>query len=93
MLIVGLERVFHLEEMDDPGFALLTGERRGCPSRQLVGAWRKQLVWNEVDRFCHRTSPWDLLHDQQVLMSFDEHTIPRSHEEVFHSQGLRHHAQ
>ncbi len=30
-----------------------------------------------MDRFCHRTSPWDLLHDQQVLMSFDEHTIPR----------------
>jgi hypothetical protein len=30
-----------------------------------------------VDRFCHRTAPWDLLHDQNVLMSFDEHSIPR----------------
>lgn len=77
MLIVGVERVFHLEEMDDPGFAWLTGDLHTCPSRQLVGAWRKHLVWNEVDRFCHRTSPWDLLHDQELLMSFDEHAIPR----------------
>jgi len=28
MLIVGIERVFHLEGMDDPGFALLTGDPR-----------------------------------------------------------------
>ncbi len=34
-------------------------------------------MWNEVDRFCHRTSPWDLLHDQESLLSFDEHSIPR----------------
>ncbi len=77
MLILGVERVFHLDEMDDPGFALLTGNRRRCPSRHVVGAWRKHLVWNEVDRFCHRTSPWDLLHDQESLLSFDEHAIPR----------------
>lgn len=77
MLIADVERVFHLEEMDDPGFALLTGDPRGCPTRQVVGAWRKHLLWNEVDRFCHRTSPWDLLQGQDVLMSFDEHTIPR----------------
>ena len=37
----------------------------------------KHLAWNEVDRFCHRTSPWDLLHEQDSLISFDEHTIPR----------------
>lgn len=77
MLILGVERVFHLDEMDDPGFALLTGNQRRCPSRHVVGAWRKHLVWNEVDRFCHRTSPWDLLHDQESLLSFDEHSIPR----------------
>jgi hypothetical protein len=77
MLVVGVERVFHLEEMDDPGFALLTGDPDTCASRQLVGAWRKHLVWNEVDRFCHRTSPWDLLYDRDSLLSFDEHAIPR----------------
>ena len=77
MLVVDMERVFHLDEMNDPGFALLTGDPKHCPTRQLVGAWRKHLLWNEVDRFCHRTAPWDLLHGRDVLMSFDEHSIPR----------------
>jgi hypothetical protein len=77
MLIVNVERVFHLDEMDDPGFAMLTGDPRACPTRQQVGAWRKHLLWNEVDRFCDRTSPWDLMQGQEVLMSFDEHAIPR----------------
>ena len=94
MLICGIERVFHLDEMDDPGFALLTGSPAGSPpTRQTVGAWRKHLLWNEVDRFCHRTSPWELLRGEDSLLSFDEHSIPRSHEEVFDSQRLCHHAQ
>jgi len=76
-LIVGLPRVFHLDQMQDLGFALLTGDARRCPSRYDVGAWRRHLLWNEVDRFCHRTSPWDLLRQQDVLMSFDEHAVPR----------------
>ena len=58
-----------LDEMDDPGFALLTGDPRVCPTRQMVGAWRKHLLWNEVDRFCHRTSPWDLLEGEDALVS------------------------
>jgi len=76
-LIVGLQRVFHLDQMQDRGFAVLTGEAGRCPSRYAVGAWRRHLPWNEVDRFCHRTSPWDRLRQQDVLMSFDEHAIPR----------------
>jgi hypothetical protein len=76
-LIVGLERIFHLDQMQDVGFAILTGGAERCPSRHQVGAWRRHVVWNEVDRFCHRTSPWQELHQQDVLMSFDEHAIPR----------------
>jgi hypothetical protein len=75
-LAVGLERVWHLEEMADLGFALLTGGRH-CPSRQLVGGWRRHLAWYEVDAFCRRTSPWPLLHGDWVLVSYDEHTVPR----------------
>lgn len=75
--MVGLQRIFHLDQMQDVGFAILTGDPRQCPSRQEVGAWRRHVVWNEVDRFCHRTSPWELLHGQDLLMSFDEHAIPR----------------
>jgi hypothetical protein len=75
-LVVGLERIFHLDEMEDPGFARLCGGRR-CPSRYPVGAWRRHLRWYEVDAFCRRTCPWYLLNNQDAWLSFDEHTIPR----------------
>jgi hypothetical protein len=75
-LVTGLGRIFHLEEMDDVGFALLTGGRR-CPTRQLVGAWRRHLPWYEVDAFCRRSFAWPLLHGHDALVSFDEHTLPR----------------
>jgi hypothetical protein len=75
-LIVGIERMFHLDEVEDVGFALLCGGRR-CPSRHTVGGWRRHLPWYEVDAFCRRTSPWYLLRDQVALVSYDEHTIPR----------------
>jgi hypothetical protein len=75
-LVVGLERIWHLDEMEDTGFALLTGGRR-CPSRYAVGGWRRHLRWYEVDAFCRRTSPWHLTRGEVVLASYDEHTIPR----------------
>jgi len=75
-LVVGLERVFHLDQMEDAGFALLTGGRR-CPSRHGVGGWRRHLPWYEVEAFCRRTSPWHLIRGEAALVSYDEHTIPR----------------
>jgi hypothetical protein len=75
-LVVGLERIFHLDEMNDVGFALLTGGRR-CPSRHRIGGWRRHLPWYEVDAFCRRTCPWHWLRGQDSILSFDEHTIPR----------------
>jgi hypothetical protein len=75
-LVTGLGRIFHLEEMDDAGFALLTGGHR-CPTRQLVGAWRRHLSWYEVDAFCRRTCPWHLIEGQDARVSYDEHTLPR----------------
>lgn len=75
-LVVGLERVFHLDEMEDAGFARLCGGRR-CPSRYSIGGWRRHLPWYAVDAFCRRTFPWHLIRKQDSRMSFDEHTIPR----------------
>jgi hypothetical protein len=75
-LVVGLERVFHLDQLEDPGFARLTGGRR-CPSRYSVGGWRRHLAWYEVEAFCRRTSPWQLIRGEDALVSYDEHTIPR----------------
>jgi hypothetical protein len=43
-LVIGLERMFHLDQMPDLGFALLTGDDEHCPSRQDVGAWRCQCA-------------------------------------------------
>jgi hypothetical protein len=74
--VVGLRRIFHLEQMDDRGFALLTGGL-SRPTRQLVGGWRRHLRWYEVDAFCRRTCPWDLIAGDDALVSFDEHTVPR----------------
>jgi hypothetical protein len=74
--VIGLERLWHLDEMEDTGFALLCGGRRP-PTRHTVGAWRRHLPWYEVDAFCRRTSPWHLITDDIVLVSYDEHTIPR----------------
>jgi hypothetical protein len=75
-LVVGLERVFHLDQMEDTGFALLTGGR-SCPDRFAVGGWRRHLPWYEVDAFCRRTSPWELIRGEAALLSYDEHAIPR----------------
>jgi hypothetical protein len=74
--IVGLERIWHLDQMEDLGFALLSGGLR-CPNRYSVGGWRRHLSWYEVDAFCRRTSPWYLLEGEDALVSYDEHTIPR----------------
>jgi hypothetical protein len=73
---VGLERIYHLDEVEDKGFAVLTGGRH-CPSRHTVGGWRRHLPWYEVDAFCRRTSPWHLIAGEPALVSYDEHAIPR----------------
>jgi hypothetical protein len=75
-LVIGLERMFHLDSMADAGFARLTGGRRR-PSRYSVGGWRRHLPWYEVEAFCRRTSPWHLIQGDMALVSYDEHTIPR----------------
>src|SRR5215208_2312633 len=74
--VIGLERIYHLDEMEDVGFAVLTGGRR-CPSRYSVGGWRRHLPWYEVDAFCRKSSPWHLITGEAALVSYDEHTIPR----------------
>jgi hypothetical protein len=76
VLVVGLERVFHLDQMEDTGFALLTGGRR-CPCRHAVGGWRRHLPWHEVETFCRRTSPWHWIRGEAALLSYDEHVVPR----------------
>jgi hypothetical protein len=75
-LVVGVQRLFHLDPMADRGFALLTGGY-ACPSRHFIGGWRRHLSCYEVDAFCRRTFPWDLIRGCDARLSFDEHTLPR----------------
>jgi hypothetical protein len=35
------------------------------------------LRWHEVDAFCRQTAAWDWLADDDALVSFDDHVIPR----------------
>jgi hypothetical protein len=74
--VIGLKRIFHLDQLDDRGFAVLSGGR-SCPARSFIGGWRRHLRWYEVDAFCRRTYPWELIAGDEALVSFDEHTIPR----------------
>jgi hypothetical protein len=74
--LVGLRRIFHLDLMNDTGFAWISGGQR-CPSRYPVGGWRRHLSWHEVDAFCRRTAPWDWVAGEDALVSFDDHVIPR----------------
>jgi hypothetical protein len=74
--LIGLERIFHLDPMTDRGIAILTGGRT-CPTRHFVGGWRRHLRWYEVDAFCRRTFPGELLRGDDASVSFDEHTLPR----------------
>jgi hypothetical protein len=74
--LVGLPRIFHLEQLNDSGFAWLTGGLT-CPTRQVVGGWRRHLRWYEAEAFCRRTAAWYWVEGQDALVSFDEHTLPR----------------
>lgn len=74
--LVGLRRIYHLDLMNDSGFALLTGGCT-CPSRQSIGGWRRHLRWYEVDAFCRRTAAWEWVRGEDALVSFDDHVIPR----------------
>ena len=74
--LLGVPRVFHLEQLQDPGFAWLTGGLT-CPTRQAVGSWRRHLRWHEADAFCRRTAAWPWVQGQNAQVSFDEHSIPR----------------
>ena len=76
-LVVGLERIFHLDEMEDPGFALL--DRRPplpvAPQRRRL-APPPALVRGRCLLPPHQ--PLALDPGRQIaLVSYDEHTIPR----------------
>jgi len=74
--VVGIERIFHFETLDDVGFALLSGGRRVL-SRTRLGGLVRTVTTPASKAFTSATEHLGALRDQVVTLSLDEHAIAR----------------
>jgi hypothetical protein len=74
--VLGIQRIFHFETLDDVGFAVLTGGRRVLSRTTLEGLVRA-VSTRAAKAFSHATAQWAVLRDQIVTLSLDEHAIAR----------------
>lgn len=73
--VLGIQRVFHFETLNDLGFAILTGGRRVL-SRTMLGGLVRAAPVKGVLRFVRATQP--TLHAEDgTTVSIDEHVIAR----------------
>jgi hypothetical protein len=73
--LFGIERIFHFETLDDPGFALLTGGDKVL-DRSTLGALIRSVSSEGVERLMAQTRStlgWAMEH----TVSIDEHSIAR----------------
>ncbi len=54
--ILGIERIFHFETLDDPGFALLTGGKK-VMSRSRLGQDVRRVSTRSAEAFMRETAP------------------------------------
>lgn len=74
--VLGIERIFHFETLDDLGFALLTGGQEVL-SRTCLGGRVRAVTTRAAKAFTHATERLGELRDQIVTLSLDEHAIAR----------------
>lgn len=74
--VVGVERIFHFETLDDPGFAILSGGKR-VMSRSRLGGLVRAVTTAAVDSFARGTEELSTLRNQVATLSLDEHVIAR----------------
>jgi hypothetical protein len=74
--VLGIERIFHFEAIDDVGFALLTGGRRVL-SRTTLGGLVRAVTTRGARAFSRATEHWSALKGKVVTLSLDEHSIAR----------------
>jgi hypothetical protein len=74
--VLGIERIFHFETLDDAGFALLTGGARAL-SRTRLGGLVRAVSTRSVNAFARATETWGRLRDQIATLSLDEHVVAR----------------
>ena len=74
--VFGIERVFHLEDLSDLGFAILTG-RNKVLSRTTVFRRLKRFSKSMVLRFYELTRPLENCIGNKIRISIDEHVVAR----------------
>lgn len=73
--VLGIERIFHFETLDDPGFALLTGGERVL-DRAILGALIRLVPLDGLEKLMAETRS-KLSWAREQTVSIDEHTIAR----------------
>jgi len=74
--VLGIERVFHFETIDDPGFAILSGGKK-VMSRSRLGGLARAVRTTGVKQFARATEELRALRNRVVTLSLDEHVIAR----------------
>jgi hypothetical protein len=73
---LGIERIFHFETLDDPGFALLSGGEK-VMSRSRLGGLMRAVKTAGFKKFARATEHLGDLRGQRVTLSLDQHAIAR----------------
>jgi hypothetical protein len=74
--VLGIERIFHFETVDDLGFAILSGGTK-VMSRSRLGGLVRAVTTRAVNTFMRATEGLSALRDQVVTLSADEHVVAR----------------
>lgn len=73
---LGIERIFHFETLDDPGFAILSGGSTVL-SRTALGGLVRAVKTEPVKELTLSTEQLDALRGKTVTLSLDDHPIAR----------------
>ena len=73
---LGIERIFHFETLDDPGFAILSGVDKVL-SRSELGGLVRAVKTEPVKELALSTEQLDALRGKTVTLSLDDHPIAR----------------
>jgi hypothetical protein len=74
--VLGVQRVFHFDSIDDVGFAILTGGERRALNRNTLGRLVRAAPTRAAQHFVCITRPV-LGTARRLCLSFDEHVVAR----------------
>ncbi|MEE9603566.1 MAG: hypothetical protein V3V75_09690, partial [Thermoguttaceae bacterium] len=72
---LSIARIFHVPDVHDLGFALLTGGIKS-PARSTIWDWMGRLKATAVTRFAHFSESLAEWKDKALRVSLDSHTVP-----------------